>query len=262
MLRTLRPLLDAEFRYQRFLIQQGRVGFIWIALAALLLIPAALATPHYMWLAWTSVEDAPSVAQRVVAFEGFWIASLLVGVISLYVVVTLITYGLAANSILRERRRRTWDSLLLTGVPVWHILLGKWLASLCAVVGDHGVSIFLRVGLVSLMALVLPVLINGAAPLSTAGLLVAWGWMLVAGVLDAGLSAALGVVSALPEGLTGMLVGTLLMGLRISMAVGTLFWSGLIVISAPLSALGLALLGGAAYVGMIGAAFFFGRRQL
>lgn len=262
MLRTLRPLLEAEFRYQRYLIQQGRVGLVWIVLAALLLIPAALASLHYMRLAWISVANAPSVAQHIVAFEGGWVASLLVGVISLYVVVTLITYGLAANSILRERRGRTWDNLLLTNVPAWHILLGKWLASLRAVLGDHGMSIFLRVGLVSLMALVLPVLINGAAPLSTAGVLVAWGWMLAAGVLDAGLSAVLGVVSALPEGPTAVLVGVLLLGVRVVVAVGALFWSGWIIISAPPLALGLALLGCAAYGGMIGAALFFGRRQL
>ncbi|MFQ3646623.1 MAG: hypothetical protein SNJ54_14650 [Anaerolineae bacterium] len=262
MLRTLRPLLNAEFRYQRYLIQQGRVGLVWIVLAALLLIPAALASVHYMRLAWISVEDALGVAQRVVAFEGIWIASLLVGVISLYVVVTLITYALAANSILRERRSHTWDNLLLTNVPAWHILLGKWLASLRAVLGDHGLSIFLRVGLISLMALVLPALIAGAAPLSTAGLLVAWGWMLAAGALDAGLSAVLGLVSALPEGPTAVLVGGLLLGVRVSAAVGALFWSGWIVISPPVSALGLALLGCAAYMGIIGASLFFGWRQL
>lgn len=260
MLRTLRPLLNAELRYQRFLIQQGRVGAVWIALAALLLIPGALASAHYMRLAWISTENAFSVAQHVVMFEGVWVGSLLVGVISLYVVVTLITYGLAANSIQRERRRHTWDTLLLTNVPLWHILLGKWMASLRALWGDHLLMLFLRVGGISLMALVLPVLVVGAAPLSHAGVLVAWAWAFASGLLDAGLSGLLGVLSALPEGTNAVLVSLLLMALRIGVAVGAVVWSGWVVISSPPVGMALALIGCAGYVGLMAGLLAYARR--
>lgn len=256
MLRTLQPVLQAELRHQRYLIQQGRVGAIWVALAALLLIPGALATLHYTRLAWISVENAASVAQQIILFEGVWVGSLLVAVISLYTVLTLITYGLAANSVHRERRRHTWDSLLLTGVPLWQILLGKWLASLRAVAGDHALLSFLRVGLMSLMALVLPVVITGAAPLSQIGLVIAWGWALAAGVLDAALSAALGVLSALPEGPNAVLVGLLLLALRIGIAAGALAWSAWVVVLPPLSAALAAAVGCTAYAALMTAATF------
>ncbi len=262
MFRTLPSVFKAELRHQRFLIQQGRVGVIWIVLAALLLIPAGLAALHYMRLLWMGAEDVFEVAQGIVAAEGVWVGALLVGSISLYAVVTLITYGLAANSILRERRGRTWDSLRLTHAPTWQILLGKWLASLRAVLGDHAMSILLQMGLISLAGLLLPALMAEAAPPSPIKALVAWGWMLAAGLLDAGLSAALGVVSALPEGAASAVAGLLLLAVRIVVSVGVLAWSAWIAASAPIGGVSLAVLGCAIYLGLIGAALWVGGWQL
>jgi hypothetical protein len=76
------------------------------------------------------------------------------------------------------------------------------------------------------------------------------------------LSAALGVVSALPEGAAAALVGMLLLAVRIVASVGGLIWSAVIVLSVPAVGVGLAVLGCAIYVGLVAAALWAGCWQL
>jgi hypothetical protein len=68
---------------------------------------------------------------------------------ALYIVVTLITLGLAARSISREYENGTWDSLLLTNMTARQIVQGKWWATLCSLWGDHLMVLILRLGFVT-----------------------------------------------------------------------------------------------------------------
>jgi hypothetical protein len=76
--------------------------------------------------------------------------------IALTVVVMLVSFGLAANSILREKTGRTWDLLILTRVRSGRLIVGKWLASLWALNGDHAVIALLRIGLLCFVLTLLP----------------------------------------------------------------------------------------------------------
>jgi len=66
--------------------------------------------------------------------------------IALYMVVTLITVALAANSISREKTNKTWHVLLLTNVDARSLVLCKWYASSKSLRGDHLMIILLRLG--------------------------------------------------------------------------------------------------------------------
>lgn len=215
------PVASAELRHQRFVIQRSRTGYLWIALAALLMIPALLYA-----LVYSGVTLAAAIApherihwllqdlQRV----DVGIATLLVMNVALYVVVTLITLGLAANSIQRERSGHTWDSLRLTNVGAGRIVLGKWAASLRALWGDHLMLAILRLGLAAFIATYVAPFFAGFNGESTERFIAFYPVLLLFALLyttaDAMLSAALGLLAALPQGAAGSSVGTLAAGLR------------------------------------------------
>lgn len=224
---TLRPLLRAEFRHQRFVIQRGRVGLLWILLAAALLIPAMLSALHFMHLVLVPPADIAELvgALGLTDTSQSWHLLLIVGVLPMYVVVTAITYGLSGNSITREKRGRTWDNLRLTGVGGWNIVFGKWLASLRAVLGDHMMSIMLRLGLVSYGLLVLNVLQATGRAVPLGAVMIAWLLTVGFGLLDAGLTAALGLLAAVQEGALGAIVGLLLGAVRLLAAAFAAGWT-------------------------------------
>lgn len=215
------PVASAELRHQRFVIQRSRAGYLWIALAALMMIPALLYALFYSGVTLAAAiaphERLTSLLQDLQRIE-IGIATLLVMNVALYVVVTLITLGLAANSIQRERSGNTWDSLRLTNIGASRIVLGKWAASLRALWGDHLMLAILRLGLAAFLA-------TYAAPFfaafngETGARFIAFYPMLLLFTLlytaaDAMLSAALGLLAALPQGAAGSSLGTLAAGLR------------------------------------------------
>lgn len=220
------PILRAEFRYQRTIIRNGRVGWLWIGLAAALVVPTIL-----MSLIWSGAallagmfpaaeHLLPSVEQ--VASNGlaeFAVVLVFVMAIAQYIVVTLVTLGLSAESIRREKNGRTWDALRLTQVSAWQIVSGKWWASLRALVGDHMMVIVSRMGVVVvIVTLIAPTIdiAHGLSPDRHLGLVplllaltVVYGW------LDAALTAALGVLAAIPDAALGVVVGSVTVGMRL-----------------------------------------------
>lgn len=62
--------------------------------------------------------------------------------------ILLATLLLASDAIAREKRGRTWDSLLLTGLDARQIIIGKWWATLRSVWRDYAFLALLRAGVV------------------------------------------------------------------------------------------------------------------
>jgi hypothetical protein len=119
--------------------------------------------------------------------------------LDMYLVVTMITLALASISISREKRGKTWDNLLLTGVDARQIVWGKWWATLAALWGDHAVAALLRLGIVAWGVYVMgdEALYQPIIPfLPTVLSYIVAGALLLVGyaVVDAALTAALGLL--------------------------------------------------------------------
>lgn len=195
---TYNPVLIAELRHQRFVIQRSRSGWLWIALAAAMVIPSLLASLIFSSAILLS-PFIPSVLQFVNDNGGTWFSVLMIVNFSLYPVVTLVTLGLSANSIRREKAGKTWDSLRLTHISNRQIVLGKWIASLRALWFDHVMATIIRIGWIAVILLAsMSVLKLGAANAAMHFVLLAI-ITIIYGFLDAGLTAGLGIVSAMPE---------------------------------------------------------------
>lgn len=208
---TANPVLRAELRHQRHVISTSRAGRVWIGLALVLLVPAAIATLIYLVVALIGTQVPPPYIPI-----GLLAGVLIIMNIALYIVVTLMTMGLAANSISREQTGKTWDTLLLTTLNVRQIIWGKWWATLRALWGDHALLGWLRLGLVAWIGTV------AAAPQIDplhllAGLCMAVGYT----VAEAGFSAALGLIAPLTEQ-SSMFVIALLVRLVVMVVIGLL----------------------------------------
>lgn len=226
---TANPIVDAEFRHQRFVIQRGRVGLIWIALAALMVVPALLTSIAYTVAAFMMpvFPDARRVLE--IANDGFT-AGLLIAImnVAMYPVVTLVTFGLAANSINREKSGKTWDNLRLTRLEPRQIVVGKWWASVRALNGDHVMITTLRFGVASAVVMIFHNIIVtpfGIAPQWTI-LPILLVITIVYGLLDAALSAALGIAGAMVD-MGGPIVPFILFCVRVVTAFAALLlWLG------------------------------------
>lgn len=211
------PIVRAEFRHQRFVIERGRVGRLWILLAAALVIPSLLAAIFYTGVGLISVVQ-PDVALMFVDSSTLIIVLLVVMAISLYAVVTLITLALSANSIRREKDGHTWDHLRLTDLSARQIVWGKWWASLWALNGDHLMVAVLRVGVVAYATLyLLPWFAAGRgfgtvafANYIPALILVT----LIYSAFDAALTAAMGILAAVPDETAGTISASFILSLR------------------------------------------------
>lgn len=200
---TQHPITRAELRYQWHIIENGRSGALWIWMAYLLLIPAAIVSLVFFigailnQLIPGGIHFLPESTASLLG--GLGATHLLAMNLAMYLVLTMITLGLAANSISREKRGKTWDNLLLTGVSARHIVWGKWWATLSALWGDHAVTAVLRLGVVGWLVYVLggEALYQPILPfLPTMLSYLVVGALLLAAyaVVDAALSAALGVL--------------------------------------------------------------------
>ena len=127
---------------------------------------------------------------------------LFVSNLSLYPVVTLVSIALGRNSISREKEKHTWALLRLSDVDDGAIVMGKWWASLRGLWGDHLMVVILRVGLLAYyLSVILPA--QHGLDAVTAPYRFYFGLMLpfIIGqaIIDAALSASMGLVSAIPE---------------------------------------------------------------
>jgi hypothetical protein len=228
------PVTQAEFKYQRHVIDSSRAGRFWILLAFLMMIPAllislALTAAFFIGLPLPSVIVAlPGNVPP--PFSTLGIGLLFVMNIAMYVVLTMITYGLGINSIQREKEGRTWDNLVLTGVSAWQLVLGKWWATLWALWGDHLMVLLLRLGFAcwlvtetARIALADPAtlpwmdtIISGRLYMLAILLLIA-----VYTIIDAGFTTALGVLSAVTE-IPAVVMTTLSIAVRLVVSAGML----------------------------------------
>jgi len=215
----------AEFRHQRYVIQTSRSGWPWIVLAVILLAPGLITSLVLLGFAFTGNDPADIFAapnspgfDLLNGLASLGSVSLITMNIALYLVVMLITLGLAANSINREKVKRTWEVLLLTNIDARQLVWGKWWASMRALWGDHTMLAILRLGLVGLLiAQIGPDLPAGPLGLSggvTHTVLLSL-FVLAFTALDASVTVALGLIAPLST-LPGTLTGSLVMGARLT----------------------------------------------
>lgn len=213
-------IAQAEFRYQRHVIDTSRSGRGWILLALLLLLPALLMS-LMVYIYGLGLFDADGFISNLEETP-LWIpyqlgsAAFMTMNIALYPVVILITLSLSAHSITRERENRTWDILLLTHITARQLVIGKWWASLRALWGDHVMVALLRLGLIGLA---IGVEFANAGFLERAPhILVLTVFMLAFTAIDAAFTAALGIaipLSSLPDSVTT----TIVLAVRVTMIV-------------------------------------------
>ena len=214
------PVLRAELKHQQHVINTSRAGRVWILVALALLAPAFIVSLAHIIEAFTGLDlIGPAVpGQATVGNLSF---GLLVTMnLALYLVVTLITMGLAASSIHREQEGRTWESLLLTTLDPRAIIYGKWWATLRALWGDHLMVGWLRLGLVAWLAVSLASFQQSpdARP-DVPLLLLAFAIITAFTVVDAGFSAALGLLSPLLAPGNSLLIGVLVARLIVSVLI-------------------------------------------
>jgi hypothetical protein len=253
------PIVRAEFRHQRFLINNSRSGFLWIALASAMVFPTLLFAGYLMGIGVFGIIYPPLLASVPDHADWFGLLNIMLVVMafSLYVVVTLITLGLSTNSVRRERNGRTWDNLRLTDISDDKIVVGKWYASLRALRGDHVMATVLRMGFVA--QFIVP--LNPEQTIYLPALLLITA---VYGFLDAGLTAALGILASVAEDALGAVVGSVAIGVRIVTMVAATFWffysMTLLFVEGIEAVLLLTLLGFAVYLLLILAALYTARR--
>jgi hypothetical protein len=203
MLSTQHPVAQAELKYQWHIIENGRAGTLWIIMAYMLLVPAGIASLIF-FVGGLLNQFIPGgihpLPDDTAALLGGLGATLLIAMnLAMYLVLTMITLALASNSIGREKRGKTWENLLLTGVDARQIVWGKWWATLAAMWGDHAAAALLRLGIVAWGVAVLggEALYQPIIPFLPTMLsyLVAGALLLVGyAVVDAALTAALGLL--------------------------------------------------------------------
>lgn len=212
-------ILQAELKHQYYVLEKSRVGRLWIAMAAVLLVPAFIASivffVHGLISPFVSFTLIPDPLGSSLAFNAFLL--LIVMNVAMTVVVTLVTLSLAANSISREKNGKTWESLLLTNVDSRRIVWGKWGATVQALWGDQWMVALLRLGLigwfVSRFDYALPPVPFNLPP-QVVHLLILTALILAYSIIDAAFTAALGVMIPLTNW-SGTITYTLVLSGRV-----------------------------------------------
>lgn len=203
----MNPVFAAERRYQGYVIRSNRSSNFSIALALLLLIPALImALFSFFAVAFFGV-DLPIVPIfneiQTPADTVYTIGAMTLFTMNLahYLVVALISSGLAIFSVQREYRNHTWDLLVLTRVSAWQIASGKIGASLWVLRRDVAIVTVLRIGLVAFVLDFVRPAYPVATGTGTADVLIVTIFVIVWTVLDMMLSVATATASALiPQG--------------------------------------------------------------
>lgn len=221
------PVVRSEFRYQRFVIERGRNGRIWIFLAILLIAPSIIFSIGYSVGLLFNLFPVVNWYDIPRTWHLNILLMLVVVNVSMYVVVTLVTIALANSSIGREKSKHTWALLRLTDINTGQIVVGKWWASLRALNGDHGMVIFLRVGLLAIaLAIFIPsqhALADTTAPYRLY-FLVMMPLIVIHGLLDAALSVSLGLAGAIPDDVLQTVSSFAVMVTRLLLSIGVAWW--------------------------------------
>jgi hypothetical protein len=196
---TQNPILKAELHHQWYVIEKSRSGRLWILLALVMLLPALLVT-IYLYVGGLFFN------LRFTGVPGVGISPLSIGMvmllimnIALSIVVTMISFGLASNSIIREKRGKTWDNLILTNINARTLVLGKWMASMYALYGDYILVGFLRLGMVAWLVTGFSELLPPYTLSAPIHLLLMSVLVILYTLIDAALNAALGLSVMLVE---------------------------------------------------------------
>lgn len=201
-------------------MQNSRSGRVWILLALMMLVPAFIGSIVFfistMIAPYMTIALLPEAANRSLGL--FTFVLLIVMNVALYVVVQLVTIGLAANSILREKSGHTWESLLLTNVDARQLVFGKWWATVRALWGDQLMVALLRIGLVGWAVQRFAPSDGQALPIVLLALT-----LTVFTLLDAAFSAAVGVFSPLSHW-SWAITSTMLLSMRVIMTLVGLLW--------------------------------------
>lgn len=203
----MNPVFAAERRYQGYVIRTNRSSNFSIALALLLLIPALIMALFSFFAVAFFGADLPIVPIfneiQTPADSLYTIGAVTLFTMNLahYLVVALISSGLAIFSVQREYRNHTWDLLVLTRVSAWQIASGKIGASLWVLRRDVTVVTVLRIGLVAFVLDFVRPAYPVASGIGTADVLIVTTFVIVWTVLDMMLSVATATASALiPQG--------------------------------------------------------------
>ena len=194
LLSNANPVLRAELKHQQYVIANSRAGRFWIGLALVLLIPALLASLLFLAEAFTGANIWYTLTDQT---RSPVVGVLLIMNLALYIVVTLITMGLAADSIAREQTNHTWESLLLTTLHARQIVWGKWWATLRALWGDQLMLVLLRWGLAAFLASQITHHYHNLPQVDRLYLLVTLALVTAYTLVEAGFSAALGMIAPL-----------------------------------------------------------------
>ena len=215
------PVTRAELQHQRYLIANGRSGNLWISLAGLMLIPALLISLALTVGALLNpfVPLVPAIRSLLGGSQGIVFFLMYLMNVVLYPVVTLVMLALSLHSISREKVGNTWDTLRLTNMDARQIVLGKWWASLRSMGGDQVMVALLRFGVSAEIILLLkPLLPATALPPELIYMPLLIGITIGYTVLDAALTAALGILAGVPEQ-ANLVVVPVVIGLRVVITV-------------------------------------------
>jgi len=222
----------AEFRHQRFIIENSRSGVGWIAAALVMLAPALLTSLALFVIGamsqWSAIDQLINHENPLLqGISRIGLIAFITMNIALYIVVMLVTMGLSSTSINREISNHTWPVLVLTHVNARQIVWGKWWASLQALWGDHIMLAILRLGIAGWLIVIywrdIPSGQFGLPPGATH--VAAMTILLVAfTVIDAMFTTAMGVAIPLTT-LPGSIIVTLVFGIRAVATVSALWFA-------------------------------------
>ena len=225
---TINPVQESEFNYQRFVIQNSRSGWFWIVLAVLMVVPSLAIALIYIVGLLSGLIVPPLRTELLGTWHPNPSLILVTVTVSLNVVVTLVTIGLAHGSIRREKEKHTWSLLRLTTIDSAKIVIGKWWASLWALNGDNVMVIVLRIGLLAMAcAVYVPALAEHTSAYRLEFLLLL-PFIILQACFDAALSAMMGIASAIPEEEWATVASFTSMTLRLFFSLGVGYWFWLI----------------------------------
>lgn len=198
----MNPVYRAEVRHQDYVLRTNRSPTLWILLALVLLVPALIASGAFTVLVGVLGVRLPPIP-IISNIDTVGEAVYTIGAIALitmnlahYLVVALVSSGLAVMSVQREQRNHTWDLLVLTKQSARAIALGKIAASLWVLRRDTAIVTILRVGLLMLAIDLIRDLYVGSqfTPFDALYLTM---WVVLWTVMDTVLSVSAAIASAL-----------------------------------------------------------------
>lgn len=198
----MNPIYRAEVRHQDYVLRTNRSPTLWIVVALVLLVPALIASGAFTVLVGVLGARLPPIPlfsdidSMSEVFYTVGAVSLITMNLAHYLVVALVSSGLAVMSVQREQRNRTWDILVLTQQNARAIALGKVAASLWVLRRDTAIVTILRVGLLMLAVDLIRDLYVGSqfTPFDALFLTL---WVVLWTVMDTVLSVAAAIASTL-----------------------------------------------------------------